>query len=178
MNRMQKVDPFNGSQGDSLRHAPGDTDTKKVPVKTNTARTRMSGIEDPLHAALGHRGPPLLPEGEHTWTHSKRVHPTGVHYNPAGAFGRRHATGIGSTHQIYGGNRHSAVPGNAVGSPPGRRGGNAVGSPPNRTGHNAIGNPPHRRGTNAIGSPPNRFGGNALASDFRPRFGKPHGHRV
>lgn len=164
--RHQRVTPFNDSEGPSTEHEQKSgmykPDPKHVRVLSNASKMRMSGIEDPLHAALGHRGPPVLPSDTHTWSHSGISRARGAHYNPSGEFGVRHRTGAGRGVYSYGGNRHSAVPGNAVGSPS------------NRVGGNAVGNPPHRRGSNAIGNPPNRYGENALASRFVPRGGGGH----
>jgi hypothetical protein len=185
MQRMQSVTPFNDSMGPSDRHAvpedPKNRDPKRIKVKTNMSRAFMSGDDDPLHAALAARVP-VLPSDNHEYRPGSRVHPRGVSYSPAGEFGHRSRTGVGSTRQIYGGNRHSAPSANAVGSPTHHGGGNAVpGHQNTRRGQNAVGSPPNRpnrRGQNAVGNPPNRYGENALAGSFRPRFGRPHGHRA
>lgn len=122
--RTQAVTPFNNSQGPSTGHDSGSGPTR-IKIKSNMSKARMSGVDDPLHAALAAKTL-LLPRDEHTWRHSKHVQPRGAHYSPAGEFGSRHRTGAGRGVYSYGKNRHSAVPGNAVGSPPNRRGGNAL----------------------------------------------------
>jgi len=136
--RRQGVAAFNDTESAGLdwRRA-WHKDPKTAQVKTDMSKRHMSGTDDPLHAALSAKTP-VLPRDEHTWTHSARIQPRGAHYHPAGEFGSRHRTGAGRSVYSYGGNRHSAVPGNAIGSPPNRRGGNAVGSPPNRIGENAL----------------------------------------
>jgi hypothetical protein len=182
--RMTAVTPFNDSQGPSNKHAvpedPQNRDPKRIKVKTNMSFTHMSGDDDPLHAALAARIP-LLPSDNHEYRPSSRVHPSGVHYSPAGEFGKRERTGAGRGVYSYGRNRHSAPSANAVpGHQNTRDGDNALpGHQNTRRGQNAVrGHENRRDGENAVGSPPNRFGENALASTFRPRFSKPHGHRV
>jgi len=180
--RHVKQTPYNdaeGVEGESREwQKKWANDPKTVPLKHNMSKAHMSGDDDPLHAALAARIP-VLPSDNHEYRPSSRVHPTGVHYSPAGEFGLRHRMGAGRGVYSYGGNRHSAVPGNAIGSPPNRRGDNALpGHQNTRHGQNAIGSPPHRHGENAVGNPPNRAGENALGAAFRPRFGRPHGHRV
>ena len=102
-----------------------------------------------------------LPTDNHRWEHSKTVRPTGAHYNPMGQFGRTARTGAGSTMNIYGHNRMSARPSNAVGYAPNRRGSNAV---PGRENTD--------RGRSGIpGNERNGVGENALASKFTPRGG-------
>lgn len=147
--------------------------SEKVDKFTNRSMMKKSGgIKDHLAMAIG--GPPRLPRGNQIYRHTSSVKPRGAHYDPRGHFGSVARTGAGHGVYGYGGNVMSAIPGNAIGNPPNRRGGNAIGSPPNRMGQNAVGNPPHRKGPNAIGSAPNRVGENALASKFVPR-GSWHG---
>lgn len=160
--------PFNTG-----KYAQPET-SEKIDKFTNRSKMKHSGgLNDPLRKALGYH-PPIIPSGMQPFSHSKTSRPTGAHYSPAGTFGKITRTGAGQGVYSYGGNQYSAVPGNAIGSPPNRRGGNAVGVPPNRRGPNAVGSPPNRMGTNAVGNPPNRYGNNALASRFVPRGG---GHK-
>jgi len=180
------TDSFNtGSYAQDQTREPMDKVANRSKLKeANKIGTRRG--TDGLFNALGapehmytatHKA--NLPTDNHEYRPSSRVHPTGVHYHPAGEFGVTHRTGAGRGVYGYGGNRHSARPSNAIGNPPERHGGNAVGVPPNRHGSNAV--PGHENragGQNAVGHAPNRYGENALASTFRPRFGKPHGHRV
>jgi hypothetical protein len=165
MKTETKTTPFNTG-----RYAQPET-SEKIDKYSNRSQMKHSGgLNDPLRKALGYH-PPLLPSGEHTWTHSKTSQPRGAHYRPAQQFGAMNRTGTGRGVYGYGGNQKSAPAANALGSPSGGRGGNAVGSPPGRGGTNAV--PGHQNtmsGRNAIGSPPNRFGESALASKWTPRF--------
>jgi len=181
--RHQAVTQFNDGEGiegqKRIWADKWDKDPKNIRVKPDMSGHRMTGIQDPLHAALSAKTM-HLPRDNHEYRPSPRVHPTGVHYNPAGEFGHRSRTGAGSTHQIYGPNRYSAPSANAVpGNQNTRRGDNALpGHQNTRRGQNAVGSPPNRTGGNSVGSPPNRYGENALASGWRPTFSRPHGHRV
>jgi hypothetical protein len=158
--------PFNTG-----RYAQPET-SEKIDKYSNRSQMKHSGgLNDPLRKALGYH-PPLLPSDEHTWSHSKTSQSRGAHYNPAQQFGAMSRTGAGRGVYGYGGNKRSAPSANAVpGRQNSRNGGNAVGSPPNRRGTNAVpGHENRNGGTNAIGSAPNRFGESALASKWTPKF--------
>jgi hypothetical protein len=177
MKKTMRSEPFN--TGDRYKTDEyGATETSEPIDKfTNRSKMRNAGIKDHLMEAF--KIPKAtVPNAHHVWHHSGMVNPSGHALNQPGEFGRTAPMGAHRGVYGYGSNVHSAIPGNAVGSPPNRRGDNAVGHPPNRMGQNAVGHPPNRAGQNAVGNPPHRYGGNALASDFRPRFGKPHGNRT
>lgn len=190
MIQRTKTDLFNSGQyAEEEQSEPVDKIANRSRMRSANKMRSGAGVDgpDPLRQSLMSAGSKVYqathkaspPTDNHRWTHSSRVEPTGARYSPAGSFGRTARTGAGRGVYSYGGNRHSAIPGNAVGSPLGRRGDNALpGHQNTHAGQNAIGNPPHRHGENAVGSPPNRYGENALSGRFRPSFGKPHGHRV
>lgn len=97
--RQKPITPF--QQGQSTNEHPDKTKTAKV--NANMSDVRNSGTEGSLHAALGHRGLPLLPSDNHVYTHTTTVKPVGAHYSPAGEFGKRKATGTGKGVYSYGG---------------------------------------------------------------------------
>jgi hypothetical protein len=154
--------------------------TEPVTKVTNRSELRSPNKRiDSLKEALGPKKM-TLPSDHHLWRHTPISRPRGNTVHQRGEFGRTRPTTTGSTQRIYGMNRHSAPSANAVpGHQNSSKGDNAVGHAPNRRGTNAVpGHENRRGGPNAVGNAPNRYGGNALASDFRPRFSKPHGNRV
>lgn len=162
MKERVKTDPFNTG------HYAQKESAEPIDKFSNRPRMKNSGLKDHLFEALSHPKP-ILPSDQASFRHSGHVQPRGANYHPMGAFGSTARMGTGRGVYSYGGNRMSAHPSNAVGTPTNRRGDNAVGHAPDRHGENAVGHAPNRRGPNAIGNPPNRFGENALAARFVPR---------
>src|SRR5271170_7068629 len=104
--REKSIDPYNDSQGPS--NAPRKKEPK-VPIHERMSQTPRAGMPDPLTQALT-KPPPVLPAGQHTWTHSQTPQARGAPYNPAGAYGRPH---LGSEHrsQATGMGEHTSAPG-------------------------------------------------------------------
>lgn len=187
MIQRSHTDSFNtGSYAQNQDREPMDKVTNRSRMRSANKQGSRRGT-DGLYNALSaphhmyqatHKA--NLPKDNLHYSHSKTVRPRGALYSPAGAFGQTARTGAGRGVYSYGGNRHSAPSANAVpGNQNSRSGDNAIGHAPNRHGTNALpGHQNSRSGDNAVGHAPNRYGENALASRFRPRFGKPHGHRV
>lgn len=191
MIERKKTDPFNtGQYAEEEKSENMDKIANRSRIRSANKMRSGAGVDghDPLRESLMAASPSIYrashkaspPTDHNRWSHSSSVSPRGAHYNPAGSFGRTARTGAGHGVYSYGGNRHSASPSNAIGSPTGHRGDNALpGHQNSRHGQNAVpGHQDTRGGHNAVGSPPNRYGENALAGRFRPSFGKPHGHRV
>jgi hypothetical protein len=166
--RISTVTPYHsGSSSASPREKP-----TKVKVKANTSSSYNSDTQGELHAALSHRGPPLLPSDNHIWTHTTRVEPVGAHYSPDGEFGHRTRTGAGKGVYSYGGAPNTKGENANGSSPSNKSGSNALGRAMNKVGSNVLGKPSNRRGSNANGSrASNKTGEKSGYPKFTPKGG-------
>jgi len=80
--KAMMTEPFQSGQNTLARDK-----AEKTVLKNNMSKVRNAGGPDPLAQALKGRDA-YIPSDMHTFRHSKTSKPTGVHYTPAGEFGR------------------------------------------------------------------------------------------
>ena len=159
--RHQEISRYNTSQGPSTEY---DKKPEKVKVLSRVSGMHNSGIEpDTLHSALGLKNIPILPSDNTQYIHTRRVKPTGAHYNPTESYRKVKAT------QSRDGRGYS------YGGAPNKKGDNPLGRNLNRKGDNPLGRAMNRVGTNVLGRPTNRSGANPLGNNSN-RTGQKSGY--
>ena len=89
--RQEPVTPFKSGQRSNEHEAPG-----KAELKFKMSKVRNIGQPDPLSEAISGRSG-YIPSDLNSFSHSKTSKPRGVHYSPAGEFGKPSVGSIGKS---------------------------------------------------------------------------------